>query len=190
MKTDTTGLITHCEFETTRLKVSRLEKYFSKSKVNSNFSKQIIAILSDEVTQSLPNGWQEISTVSQAVTWITDRKSDGLVSVITVRPKEEVVGFLFLSEEHTIKRKGVNIRLGYLLAKKVWGQGLGSELIGGLVEWSKKSGNISLISGGVNTNNIASSRVLVKNGFIPSVTESVPDEVKIYERKFDIDNIK
>ena len=190
MKTEAAYLITNCEFETSRLKVNRIDDFISETCDGNEFSKQVISILTDEVTQSLPIGWQGINTIEQAVTWITERKSDGLVSVITTKPKDEVVGFLFLSAERSASSSDFELRLGYLLAKKIWGQGFGGELIGGLIDWSKSNGRVSVITGGVDTSNIGSIRVLEKNDFVLSVTESAPDGVVIYERKFKTDKNK
>ena len=183
-------MISNCEFETTRLRVNRLDNFISEASDDHEFSKQIISILSDEVTQSLPSGWQGISTIEQAVAWITDRKSDGLASVIISKSKDEVVGFLFLSVEHSAISSDFEVRLGYLLTEKIWGQGFGGELIGGLIDWCKNDGRISVITGGVDTSNIGSIRVLEKNDFVPSVAESAPDGVVIYARKFETDKNK
>ena len=77
-----TSLIKSCDFETTRLKVNHLDDYLSNNDYGHKFLKKIPFILSDEVTYSLPSEWQGINTVEQALSWITDRKLDGLVSVI------------------------------------------------------------------------------------------------------------
>ena len=181
-------LITSCEYETSRLKVRRLDNFYSENTEDYKFAQQITSILSDEVTQSLPTGWQGISTTEQAMIWISVRKAEGLVSVIVTIPENEIVGFLFLSEESSNKSDGIELRLGYLFTKKVWGQGLGSELIDGLLKWIESGGSVSLISGGVDKDNIGSCKVLEKNGFIPSMSESATDGMVFYERKFGIDN--
>ncbi len=69
------------------------------------------------------------------------------------------------------------MRLGYLLAERAWGKGIASELIRGLVEWCRKSGIASIV-GGVERNNIASRRVLEKNGFVcDASTKNSPEQM-------------
>ena len=177
-------LIKRCEYETSRLKIDCVDSYFSENTEDDKFAQQIISILSDEVTRSLPTGWHEVRTIERAFSWISERKSEGLVSAILIKPEKETVGFLFLSEETSNKSNDIELRLGYLLTKHVWGQGLGSELIGGLIKWIKSDGRISLISGGVDKENIGSCKVLEKNGFKSSTCELAPNGVVIYERKF------
>jgi len=74
----------------------------------------------------------------------------------------------------------IELRLGYLLTDKVWGLGLGSELICGLVKWVKTDGRVALILGGVDKDNIGSFRVLEKNGFLVSESKSILDAVVCY----------
>ena len=74
------------------------------------------------------------------------------------------------------------LRLGYMLAESSWGQGVASELIGGLVEWGERSG-IRSITGGVAFDNPASSRVLEKSGFCLQAPEPDAQE-HIYTRLF------
>lgn len=52
----------------------------------------------------------------------------------------------------------------YLLAEAVWGAGVASELIRGFVDWCERN-NVASIVGGVERGNVASRRVLEKNGF-------------------------
>jgi len=47
----------------------------------------------------------------------------------------------------------------------VWGKGYAAELIGGFVKWCKDN-DISTVTGGVDSDNIASIRVLEKNNFV------------------------
>ena len=62
-----------------------------------------------------------------------------------------------------------DVRLGYLLAEQAWGRGLASELVGGFVCWYEANPAIRHLVAGVDQDNVASVRVLEKNGFVPSV---------------------
>ena len=177
--------ITCCDFETVRLKVTCFNSSRALQNIDSRFLKQTLSILSDEVTSSLPTGWQGIRTESQVTAWLADRMSEGLVSPIFNHSNNNLIGFLLLSEEPLAQKQKTELRLGYFLDKKVWGLGLGTELIEGFVSWCKNNDTISLVTGGVDTKNIGSSRVLEKNGFVRSESNSLPEGVAIYERTFD-----
>ena len=76
--------------------------------------------------------------------------------------------------------RGVDVRLGYLIAESAWGKGLASELIGGFVEWCREQTIVS-IEGGVGRENQASQRVLEKNGF-ELVTPTDPMQGELFFR--------
>ena len=59
----------------------------------------------------------------------------------------------------------VNLGGGYLFDEAVWGNGLASEVVGGLVGWARSQPRIQTLTGGVTRSNPASARVLAKNGF-------------------------
>jgi len=61
---------------------------------------------------------------------------------------------------------GIEVRLGYLLSEHAWGKGIAGELVSGFVTWCRRQANIVSIVGGVEQNNVASQRVLEKNGFL------------------------
>jgi [ribosomal protein S5]-alanine N-acetyltransferase len=77
----------------------------------------------------------------------------------------------------------INLRLGYLLSESVWGAGLGSELIQGLVAWSEDNPHVNSISGGVEINNIGSINVLEKNGFSIIESNDQPENMVFLERR-------
>ena len=137
-----------------------------------------------EVTKSLPDGWQDINSEDKAWDWIKDRAAESAFLTIQNKSTLAVVGFLFLFEAVDVD-KSVKLNLGYLLSHSVWGQGLGSELIAGLVKWCQKQSQITSISGGVVSDNIGSIRVLEKNRFKPNPSNDPQDSVIYLERKFD-----
>ena len=78
----------------------------------------------------------------------------------------QAVGLMILFETQAEEGNGqVDVRLGYLLSEAVWGKGIASELVRGFVRWCRGHESISSIAGGVAQDNLASKRVLEKNGF-------------------------
>lgn len=118
-------------------------------------------ILTPQVTRSLPPAWQGDYTLERARDWIKERDDDGVTLIVVEKSTRSPIGFIILFES----TDGRDLRLGYLLAEPAWGKGFASELIKGLVEWCKNN-NIYTVTGGVENDNIASIRVLEKNGFV------------------------
>ncbi len=181
---DSIAIMSELEFQTERLLVRSWQHYASTINDENAFAERIISILTPEVTKALPEGWQEIDTIEKANEWIKARNEDSEVFTIQYAPEGLVVGFLFLNGEYSSDPNLIDLRLGYLLSEEVWGKGLGSELIKGLVEWCEKAGNISSISGGVEISNKASIRVLEKNGFSILSSEEPHKGMIFLERKF------
>lgn len=135
--------------------------------------------MTPNVTKALPDDWQKIDTLSKAENWVNERKADSNFYAISLTETNEIVGFLFLYNSEEIKTLNYLI-LGYLLTESVWGKGIGSELIKGLVKWCKESEIINSISGGVEKDNIGSIKVLEKNGFYKSY-EELPGDMLLYK---------
>ncbi|MCF6431831.1 GNAT family N-acetyltransferase [Leisingera sp. MMG026] len=130
---------------------------------------EMAELFAPKVVQWLPSGFQTpeddgarrafLEAVSQQAEVIALRETAG-----------QGIGLVIFS----FPDKGAAIRnLGYLFAEAAWGQGLASELLGGLQAHFRGSG--VTISGGVMQQNAASARVLEKAGFTPgpSGTETV-----------------
>ena len=173
-----------CRFETERLLIQSWESQGEGLSNEKIFAQNVVDILSKEVTKDLPDGWQDINSEDKAWDWIKDRAAESAFLTIQTKSTLEVVGFLFLFEAIGVD-KSVKLNLGYLLSHSVWGQGLGSELIAGLVNWCQKQSQITSISGGVVSDNIGSIRVLEKNGFKPKLSNDTQERVIFLERKFD-----
>ncbi len=156
--------------------------YIESDDKYNDLNKCVLEILTPKVTKDLPDGWQNIVTQKKAASWILERKYDSNFYAITLTKTKRIIGFLFLYiENETVKK--VKFRLGYLLSDTIWGKGIGSELIKALVNWSKNTGMISSISGGVEKENTASIKVLIKNGFYKS-SEVLPGNVLLYQIDF------
>jgi len=150
-----------CAFQTERLNIFGATNHTSETPLANH----VINIMTPKVTKSLPEGWQNLSTQDQANNWINDISKESSFLLVQLTETEEIIGFIFLYEPDNLKTP-IDIRLGYLLSESVWGNGMGSELIRGLLAWCKSSGKISSITGGVESDNIGSVKVLMKNGFV------------------------
>ena len=175
-----------CRYKTERLLIENWRHHNSTSISKLDFAKKIVNILTAEVTKTLPQGWQGIDNVERAIAWFKKRVEESAVFTIQFLTNKEIIGLLFLKEAESIEITGNKLKLGYFLSKEVWGQGLGSELIRGLVEWCATDGDIATISSGVEVNNFASIKILEKNGFIISTSERSPQNMVFLERKFEI----
>jgi len=104
--------------------------------------------------------------------WINARASEAHVLTIRFAGQPNIIGLLILAGDET------TLHLGYLLSEAVWGQGLASELVAGLVR-ALPSG--TRLIGGVDPGNPASARVLEKAGFTrdPELSDSVDMFVRI-----------
>jgi RimJ/RimL family protein N-acetyltransferase len=144
-----------------------------------NLAKRVIQILTPRVAASLPEGWQRVDSIGKALEWIKERDAES--DVFSTINNGDTIGFLILTEVNILGN--TELRLGYLLSDRFWGQGLGSELIQGLVKWCVEDGSISAISGGVAESNIASRRILEKSGFTASeLCRSQPDMIHMEKR--------
>lgn len=174
-----------CRFQTKRLKVNSWQTLVNKSGDTSYLVSKVLAILSPAVTRSLPDGWQYINDEAQAFKWIQERAEESCFLVVQQCTNEELVGFVFLYETDP-EAKYLDIHLGYLLAETVWGKGLGNELIRGLNEWCQQAGDIRSITGGVEISNVASIRVLEKNGYRQIQSDTPSANTVFFNRTFDI----
>ena len=180
IKNNTLG--NRCRFKTKRLLITSWQLYINSPNKRVALANKVINLLSPQVTEALPKGWQAIDIQEKALNWIKERDDESSVFLIELLSSEEIIGFLFLNEIFNIKNKFSELKIGYLFSEKFWGKGFGSELIGGLVEWSKMDGNIKMISGGVEKNNIASFKILKKNGFIVSKLTKTSQNMIFSER--------
>ena len=156
----------------------------SQAKFENYLAESVLKIMTPNVTKDLPDGWQHIDTFEEAKNWLFKRKNDSYFYGITLTETNEIIGFLFLYIE-TKTNESCEMRLGYLLAEPIWGKGIGSELVKGLVEWCDTTKIIDSISGGVEKDNVGSIKVLEKNGFYKS-NEKLPGDMLLYKNDLDL----
>ncbi|MEW6981291.1 GNAT family N-acetyltransferase [Colwelliaceae bacterium 6471] len=138
-------------------------------------------ILSPNVVKALPDDWQAITSIEKAQSWLQLRLDESELLVLTLKATNELIGFLLLSRFD--KKQGVSdgIHIGYLLGEQYWGQGYASELLSAFVDFTHQSDNYPRLIAGVETNNIASRKVLEKAGFIISENETSAEGNIFYE---------
>ena len=173
-----------CHFETERLQVASWRNPIDGYPEENDFADKVVSIMTPTVTGSLPEGWQDIDRREKAADWIKARADESTFLTVQLLPSKELVGFLFLHEAVRSANGLIDLKIGYLLSEMTWGKGLGSELIDGLVTWCERAGDIASVSGGVDAENLASIRVLEKNGFRKVTTDATPEAVVFLERHF------
>ena len=163
------------EFQTERLSVRPWSALLVTDDDRKAFAADLVTILTPDVTRALPPGWQNMTSVEDALAWIDAQSSEGEASAVLDRESGKVVGCLLLSPD------GPDLRIGYFLAETAWGKGLGSELIGGLVRRCSATPGLRSLIGVVEESNPASMRLLEKNGFRRAQGESGPSMV-VFEK--------
>ena len=153
-----------CRFDTEHLIVREWHSKLVDSAGDLDLVKVVREMLSSAVTRSLPEDWQGDYTMARAKQWIEERDQEGVTLLVRDRLSCSPVGLVILHESGDGPRSG-SVRLGYLIAESSWGRGMASELIGGFIDWSREN-RISSIVAGVERDNVASRRVLEKNGFV------------------------
>lgn len=169
-------------FITNRVSILNWDYIESVSEFNNNRLQNVLEIMTPNVTKTLPEGWQNLDSFYKVENWIIERKAECNFNAIILNGTSNIVGFLFLYIDNKTKELS-EIRLGYLLAESIWSKGIGSELINGLVKWAKNTKIINSISGGVEKENIASIKILEKNGFYKS-NEELTRGVFLYRISF------
>jgi len=124
-----------CEFRTRRLRVAG---WHAIDFEGPDLADLVIGLLTPTNTRALPPEWHGGYSRARAESWIAERDDESTVLLAIDRDSRDPLGILILVELDDAHRPGfVDLRVGYLLAEPARGQGLASELIGGLVEWSR-----------------------------------------------------
>ena len=140
------------------------------------------SILSPEVTKALPPGWQNIDSNDKAAAWLEDRLGESVVLLIHSQDDADLLGFIFLYMDDDSTENTIVIRFGYLLGKKSWGKGIGTEVMRGFIQWAKDTKYVKSVSGGVEKSNLGSIKVLEKAGFEKSEEET--EDTLFYSYRF------
>lgn len=150
-------------FTTARLTIRSLLPDIKEEAKRRSLETALATILSSRVLKLLPPPLQLDHENGNISDWVDARVAEGNVLTVSQSTSGKLIGLLIMAPEPDTVDV-VTIHFGYLLAEAVWGQGLATELVSGLVSGFKGKGPVRLV-GGVDKRNKASARVLSKAGF-------------------------
>lgn len=153
--------IENLAFETSRLKVVNWRNY---EKDITRLSKSIQMVVTESVLKTLPPNWGVLDFDAQSKEWILARERESYCLAVLDKKASSLVGVMLIGKPDT-GEECVELRLGYFVAEKYWGHGYASEVIGGLCQYIDNYEDVNSIIAGVDPENIASIKVLTKNGF-------------------------
>lgn len=156
-----TTLMRECAFNTERLAADEWHRTLGRAAL----AETVLAMLTSPVTDPLPREWQGSYGPGRAARWIAQRDAEATTLLVSERRSGTALGLMLLHAEVRPQADSVDVRLGYLLAEHAWGQGFGSELVGGFVAWARARPSIGTLIGGVAPTNAASIRILQRHGF-------------------------
>ncbi|MCT4611015.1 MAG: GNAT family N-acetyltransferase [Pelagimonas sp.] len=160
------------DFQTARLRVQDWAPVLADADRRAQLEPKLLAMLTPPVLKYLP---PSLAVPDGGITaWIDARRDKARVSLIW--QQDALIGLMFLMD---IGTEG-ELRIGYMLAEQVWGQGIGSELVQGLIA-QLAQGPKRHLSGGVEVGNLASARILQNAGFTRDPAQS-SDELDMFTR--------
>ena len=152
-----------CVFLTRRLSIGPWHGAAQEHGID--LTEAVTGILTQTTARSLPPAWQGEYTAERARRWVVERDSESPTLLAVDRCSDEPVGLMMLHEDFNEDDVQSNLRIGYVIKESFWGEGIASELVSGLVDWARSQTRFRSIIAGVESQNAASARVLVKNGF-------------------------
>ena len=102
-------------------------------------------------------------TVGNAVEWISFTHTQWPIRNMAVTYNDDVAGSIGVVSKEDVYRK--NIEIGYFLGEIFWGKGIATTAVGLLLEYIKSNFDVIRIYAEVFGHNVASMKVLEKNGF-------------------------
>jgi RimJ/RimL family protein N-acetyltransferase len=125
---------------------------------------QIAGILTPAVLEHLPEPLHLPGGPEPVAGWIAARQAEGFLFQVREADENTIIGLMVLADT-SVFDTGPTLRLGYLFAPRVWGQGHATEMVTGLIHCLQENGWSGQILAGVSVANPGSSRVLLKAGF-------------------------
>ncbi len=168
-------------YTTERLIVKEWHAFDPKELDHPDLESIVQKLLEPEVTKTFPALWRGSYDKRRARFWIDEINSDANGLLAVEKDSNQPIGIVTFFKEGDSKN-GTNYRLGYLLSKVMWNNGLGTELVQGFMQLCKEL-NISAVLAGVDPENIASIRVLEKNNFLTQNNDSNRN-VLLYAHRF------
>lgn len=102
-------------------------------------------------------------TVGNAIEWIAFTSNQKPVQNMAITWHGKVAGSIGVMPKDDVYRKSIEI--GYFVAEEFWGKGIASEAVALLLKYIQKHFDVFRVYAEVFNYNIASMRVLEKNGF-------------------------
>jgi len=157
-------------YQTTRLSV---DEVFSDTQ-ETEILASITELLTPKVVESLPPYFRNVNSISEAQEWLKKMVSESRLFMVKDTDTNTIIGFVFV-----FVGNNADAHIGYLLGESYWGKGYATELLKGLIDFIKHENKIMRLIAGVATNNIVSSKLLHKLGFLKSASEH--NETVFYE---------
>ena len=173
------GFVTLGQFNTKRLSVHDWTPAVKCRDQRVMLEDALVSLLTVRVLKHLPPSLQLSDGAESVSAWIDERVAESDVLLVEQTEDSELIGLVILSPEKEDGRIS-SVHIGYLLAEAVWGKGIATELMTGLVSAMEALKPVTLL-GGVDRNNPSSARVLKKTGFRADVHSPNPD-VEVYIR--------
>ena len=173
-----------CTFETERLQAAEWHSLLPGDCRSSGLGRFVQELLTESATAFLPSKWAGQYSLARARAWIADRDREGTVLLAVDRDTQEYAGVIILSRVENQRAKGAEVNVGYIVAEAYRGRGLATELLVGLVGWSREWTG-GFLSGGVSPSNTSSIRVLEKAGFRRVRSQNRDSTELLYRLKLD-----
>jgi len=157
-------------YQTSRLSV---DEVFSDTQ-ETEILVSITELLTSKVVENLPPYFRNINSILDAQEWFNKMVSESRLFMVKDTGTNTIIGFVFV-----FVGNNADAHIGYLLGESYWGKGYATELLKGLIDFIKHENKIKRLIAGVATNNIVSSKLLDKLGFVKSASEN--NETVFYE---------
>ncbi|MFQ1702044.1 GNAT family N-acetyltransferase [Loktanella agnita] len=129
-------------------------------------------ILTPPVLRHLPPSLALKGEEGAVTSWIDARTADSSVLIVQPKDNNRIVGLIILAGDSGPEKVTI-LHIGYLLEERIWGHGVASELLQGLVSAAQSLAPITLLAE-VDKDNAASARVLQKAGFVKNMALTTP----------------
>jgi len=150
-------------YQTSRLSVVEV----FNSDADKGLLVDIMKLLTPKVVENLPPYFTNIRSVSAAQIWFEKMLIESRLFVVKDIGKNTAIGFVFVSVENDS-----DAYIGYLLGESYWGNGYATELLKGLIAFINHENKLKRLIAGVDANNLVSSKLLNKLGFINCSSEN------------------
>ncbi|HML04706.1 MAG TPA: GNAT family N-acetyltransferase [Methanobacterium sp.] len=160
--------------------IIKCEKYILRNWKYSDLENLVKNANNSNIACNMRDGFPNPYTVEDGKKWIKFAGLSDAIFAITVNDK--AIGSIGLNIGTDIER--ISAEVGYWLGEEYWGNGIVSSALKGIVEYGFKELKLERIYAVPLEHNIASRRVLEKNGFILEgiLRKSVIKSGKIYNQ--------